>query len=377
MTEPPHPAHTDETFDDPEPARPTDEQQAQWEAEYERFNPRTGHLAHTTATSEAKGSQLDAWTRHQSSLIQWDTLWTADHTADDWLLEPFIAAGRQHSIYAPAKAGKSLFVLDQVARLVTGAEVLDQPATTDPPAVLYLDMEMTPDDLRERLQSMGYGPGTDLSNLFYQSLPALPPLDMPGGGLEVLELADHYGADLVVIDTVSRVISGAENDADTMRSFYTHTGRPLKAAGRALLRLDHTGKDIGKGQRGTSAKADDVDVVYRLMPRDNRRFDLQATHRRMGWVPETTHLVQRDDPLRYDIAMASWPAGTKECEEALDRLGIPLEDGRRKAGQALRDADMGVRDEVVAAAVRSRRMRAAQAAGGNATGLGSQDAARH
>ena len=38
----------------------------------------------------------------------------------------------------------------------------------------------------------------------------------------------------------------------------------LKEAGIALLRIDHAGKDLTRGQRGTSAKRDDVEVVWFL-----------------------------------------------------------------------------------------------------------------
>ena len=48
---------------------------------------------------------------------------------------------------------------------------------------------MTPDDLDERLREMGYGPGSDLSNLHYATLPSLPPLDTPEGGKAVAEPA--------------------------------------------------------------------------------------------------------------------------------------------------------------------------------------------
>lgn len=364
-------------WDEAEPEQPSDDQLAAWEAEHEalRFDPTTGHLGTSRKPGPAvpirpdvqlPKSQLDAWERHKGSLIDWDTFWQVDHTPEDWLVEPFLARGRQHSIYAPAKAGKSLFVLDVVARLATGGPCLDQGAG-QPRKVLYLDMEMTPDDVRERLEDMGYGPETDLTNLYYQSLPALPPLDTPGGALEVIELAQHYAVDLVVVDTLSRVIAGGENDSDTMRAFYSHTGRPLKSAGISMLRLDHTGKDLERGQRGTSAKTDDVDVVWELTRRSKAnaggdltgppRFRLRATHRRMGWVPEHVDLVQQDGPLRYEIDTDTWPAGTAEAAAALDRLGVALEATRRTAGAALRANDCGVRNDVLAAALRWRRQK--------------------
>lgn len=368
-------AADDEGWDDEyEPEPPTVEQLEAWASQHEaqRFNPLTGHIGEQKPTvlplrPHDGRSRLDAWVRHEASLIKWDaSFWEDNHTEDDWLIEPWLPAKRSGSLFAPAKAGKSLYVTEQVAGLATGRSLFGRPPAR-PRRVLYLDMEMTPDDLRERLEDMGYGPDDDLSNLFYQSLPALPPLDTPGGGLEVVELAHHYDVELVVVDTLSRVISGAENESDTLRAFYSHTGRPLKSADIACLRLDHAGKDLEKGQRGTSAKADDVDYVWELSRRTKSsqgtqlsgppQFQLRATHRRNAWLPERVNLIQHDNPLRYEIEPHPIPPGTKDAMEALDRLGVPLNASRRTAQRILREHDSGVRNEVLAAALESRRRR--------------------
>ena len=106
-------------------------------------------------------------------------------------------------------------------RLERGCVGVDD-ALTDRIDVLYLDYEMTEDDLAERLESMGYGPDTDLSHLHYALLPSLPGLDQPEGGRAVVDLARSVGAQLVIIDTSSGPTSPpaisrsvASPDADT------------------------------------------------------------------------------------------------------------------------------------------------------------------
>ena len=59
-------------------------------------------------------------------------------------------------------------------------------------------------------------------------------------------------------------MGGEENDNDTWLNLYKHTGLALKQAQVAMIRLDHTGKDETKGQRGGSAKAGDVDAIWKL-----------------------------------------------------------------------------------------------------------------
>ena len=101
------------------------------------------------------------------------------------------------ALVATAKAGKSLLMLDVCAAGGCGRSGLDQPAQ-EPFDVLYVDAENSRDDLVERLTDLGYGPG-DLARLHYVSFPTLPPLDTFAGGRDLIELAEHYNAALVVM----------------------------------------------------------------------------------------------------------------------------------------------------------------------------------
>jgi hypothetical protein len=202
----------------------------------------------------------------------------------------------------------------------------------------------------------------ELEPLNYHVLPSLPPLDTYDGGQMVKEWALEHRADLVVVDTLARGVAGKENDADTYRAYYRHTGAVLKAEGIATLRLDHTGKDADKGQRGSSAKADDVDVVWKLTAREANVFSLEATHKRMAWVPQRRDFLRHEDPLHYTQVSDSWPARTKEAADALDRLEAPEDVSVRAAMALLREAQASFRTDVVRAAVKYRRQ------AGNAAG---------
>jgi hypothetical protein len=290
---------------------------------------------------------------HAASRIDWAELWTAEDT-DEWLIEPVMARGRGHALYAPAKAGKSLLLLYIAGRAATGRAVLGRPAG-EPVRIVYCDLEMTRDDVRERLGDMGFGSDDNLEALAYYSLPSLPPLDSAQGGVELVDLAVAHRADLVIVDTLGRAVVGEENRSDTLRDFARYTGLPLKAAGVACCRADHAGKDLDRGQRGTSGKVDDVDVVWRLTPRDRGRFDLVCTHRRAAWFPQTVHLDQSTDPLAYKLVEDSWPAGTRQVADLLDRLGVPLDNGKGKARAAIKAAGETASNEALMAALRWRR----------------------
>lgn len=286
-----------------------------------------------------------------SPFLDWPDFWRRDHGDDDWLVEDVFAYGRGHVIYASAGSKKSLFTLAAVTQLITS----DWPV-----AVIYLDYEMTETDLKERLEDMGYGPTTDLSRLHYALLPSLPPLDTKHGADAIEELLNHVEAAhpdhhiMVVIDTTGRALQGEENSADTLRDFYRHTGITLKRRGTTWTRLDHTGKDVTKGQRGTKAKDDDPDIVWWMRETANG-IQLDAKKRRMGWVQEQVAFVQRDDPLRFIAVEYDPPKGTQETAERLDKLSVPTDATVNQAQRALREDGEGIRRQVVSAAQKWRR----------------------
>ena len=96
------------------------------------------------------------------SPIDWPTFWSSDSVPEEWVIEPIVPKGRQVAVYSPPKDGKSLFALDSSAAAAAGRSVLGQPARP-PRSVVYLDFEMTPDDVRERLDDLGYGPSRTTS----------------------------------------------------------------------------------------------------------------------------------------------------------------------------------------------------------------------
>lgn len=289
----------------------------------------------------------------EEPFVQWQAFWTRDWSDAEWTVDDVLARGRGHAFYAGRKEGKSLFMLYTITKLATEKAGF---------VCIYLDYEMTLTDVYDRLVDMGYGPDSDLSSLHYALLPMLPPLDTAAGAAALMRLVDEVQAArpehhlVLVIDTISRAVEGEENSADTIRAFYAHTGIELKRRGVTWARLDHGGKDPARGQRGSSGKGDDVDVVWRL-ERTQNGICLHRELSRMPWVPEKVTFSLTEEPLRFQRLVDDWPAGTKETAEDLDRLAVPTTMSVRAAQQALKDAEMPRRKQVVAAAQRWRRER--------------------
>jgi hypothetical protein len=288
-------------------------------------------------------------------LVNWvDAYGNGDDPAR-WLAEPLLPQHGGVAIFAKGGTGKSLLALWLAAALSTGASLL---GPTEPVEVLYLDYEMTIRDVVERLEDMGYDDPLRLDRLHYASLPSLPSLDTLEGGRAVLDMATHLSTALVVIDTFGRAVNGEEDRSDTVRAWYRWTGQLLKDAGIAFLRIDHAGKDVTRGQRGTSAKNDDVDVVWEMSEKDGGEYLLRATKRRMSWVTERVVLQRSDDDgvLTYHWTdhTTAFLAGTKEVAGLLDDLGAAFDISRRQAMILLRDAGHGRANNVVADALRYR-----------------------
>lgn len=269
---------------------------------------------------------------------------TGDFGDMDWLIEPLLPAKKLVGLVSRRGVGKSLLALDMACRLATGHPMLDEPQQP-PRDVLYLDYEMSVEDLQDRLFKLGWdkaNPDTAelLKHLHYMQLPDLPPLDTADGGETLLELIDETNPILVVIDTVSRVVTGDENNADTYRELFNHTERWIRGRGATLLRLDHLGKDASKGSRGSSAKEDPLDVVWQMEPAAvAETFQLTLTKNRPGWLPHraTIHREDRDGELSHTTPRAEMSPGAVLLVDRLDELGAEWDATRAKAAAILRE----------------------------------------
>ena len=326
----------------------------------------TTGAAPATPTSSARGepaeatsAQRDALVRERLPVIDWFDLWT-NPTDVEWIIEPLLPARRLVAIYSPPKVGKSLIMLELAYKVSRGVELW---GTTPARAykVLYVDFENDPQgDILPRLINMGAEP-MHLDNLYYLSFPTIAKLDTERGAIELLAACHTYGAELIVIDTVSRSVGGDENENDTWLDFYRETGMRLKQANIAMIRLDHTGKDETKGQRGGSAKGGDVDAVWRLTRKTDDTFQLinEMTRFPIPAIDKVLTLVRREEPLRHDVN----PRGASEALiEAVmaycDTNDIDYHVGQNKLSQMVKAVGIDAGHITCKKALRIRRERA-------------------
>jgi len=229
-----------------------------------------------------------------------------------------------------------------------------------PHSVTYIDKEMTRQDLQERMFDMGLTAAMQngaLELLHYHFYPNIGYLDTIEGGQKLMQWVEKDGSDVVIIDTLSRVVKGEENSNDTYKNFYNYTGAVLKSNGIAMLRLDHEGLASGRS-RGASSKADDVDLVYQLRTVE-AGLTLEMKLARISYVRKTITLTQGTDLLTFTATDSkAWPSGTVEKARELDSLGVPDGLSIRKVQRWLREHDQTPgKTEVLAAAIKYRNER--------------------
>lgn len=225
--------------------------------------------------------------------------------------------------------------------------------------MLYVDYENDPrGDTVNRLKAMGYTPDR-LNNLMILSYPVIGGLDTQQGSATFIEITNTYQPDLIILDTMSRAIDGEENENDTYLNFYRNVQLPLKKAGIALLRLDHTGKDETKGQRGGSAKSGDVDMVWHYQKISEITFRLQLDANRLPVGEQALTLRREERPLAHVVIGAGQARQERvdEINRLLDDAGHDNKVGERTAREELKLAGKSARNDLLREALKQRKQR--------------------
>jgi RecA-family ATPase len=157
------------------------------------------------------------------------------------IIPTIVNTGQIVSLVGQGGTGKSLLMFDIAMALAAGQSVLGHPPA-EPMTVLYIDMENPVGEVYKRRHDLGYGDDT-LEGLMYYHMPNLPPLDAHAGGKFIEAFAAKHSPDLVILDTISKLVAGEESKADTWQDLYKYAMVPLRRDNRGVFILDHQGHD--------------------------------------------------------------------------------------------------------------------------------------
>jgi hypothetical protein len=194
----------------------------------------------------------------------------ADFTADDSQVligtqkNPLVRSLTKNLIQAPEKAFKTTFLLRLALGISTGETVFSSLPVKSPRPVLYLHGELSPAELKERLQEAAVGLRRPLDN-FFQGRSLNASLVTPEGRTAICELWNQYKPGVLVLDPWQSFIAGAdENSFKDVSPATTFLDWLIAKSQVTVFLAIHEGKVHKRGARGHSALAGWRDTLFKL-----------------------------------------------------------------------------------------------------------------
>lgn len=170
-----------------------------------------------------------------------------DLTPIEWVWHGWIPRSLITVLGASQGSGKSFVALDLAWRIVHGQNYPDGSPIARPGAnVIYVDAEMVPQILNERAQHYGL----DRSKLFVMLPEEGEMIDLGHQNYKdhLTEMAAMLNPELIIIDSLSSIHSGGQNNVEDIRSLMGYLIRLANGACCGLLLVHHIRK-TSSGQR--------------------------------------------------------------------------------------------------------------------------------
>jgi hypothetical protein len=180
------------------------------------------------------------------------------------LLAPVLPEQGLMMIHGPRGLGKTHLTVGICVAVASGGKFLRWSAP-EAGGVLLVDGEMPASALQERLAKAVQASEEEIRAPLRIVTPDLnrdaemPDLSTPAGQAAIDALVGD--AKLIVLDNLSSLMRGVENDAESWQPLQTWALRH-RAQGRSIVFIHHSGK--GGAQRGTSRREDVLDTVIGL-----------------------------------------------------------------------------------------------------------------
>jgi RecA-family ATPase len=194
----------------------------------------------------------------------------------DWLVDGLLVGGEVTVVSADSGTGKSWFA-SQLALAVAGDDeddFLGLPLRRHG-NVLVVDEENPEDLVYQRLNALGLKPH-HLNRLDYL---AYTGVDLAHHPQLLLEQAIDFDPVLIVLDSLSRIAPGVEENSNTeMSALFRNAIVPLsRETGASVVVVHHTTKDGGKNPRGAGAIKAAADEAIQMVAAESRVARRPAT----------------------------------------------------------------------------------------------------
>jgi hypothetical protein len=228
--------------------------------------------------------------------------------APKWLIKKALPESGLGVLYGEPGSGKTFIAIDLAVSVASGSEWQGQKVKRA--GVVYIAAEGG-EGLSSRFQAYQRRHGIELTGLPLALIPSTINLHKGADYAHVIDacktMSDRVSAvGLIVIDTLSRVMPGAnENAAEDMGMVIANAKTIQEATGAFVLVVHHSGKDATKGARGHSSLRAAADTELEV--------------RRKGELRIVTVSKQRDgeDGRSFAYVLESVTIGSDEDGEAV------------------------------------------------------------
>ncbi|WP_312319525.1 AAA family ATPase [Stenotrophomonas sp.] len=218
-----------------------------------------------------------------------------------WLVSGLLVEDSVAAIYGAPESGKSFLALD-IAMAVAGGVDWHGRRVTDG-GVLYVAAEGA-SGLGKRVRAWEIDRGIDVGKfplwLDHGEINLAAERD---GGVRafVSDVVEELGPlRLVVIDTLNQTAAGAdENSAKDMGRYIASMKRIRDETGATVVVVHHSGKDPGKGMRGSSSLLGAMDTTVEVERDKDRRAITVTVHKQKD--------AEREPPMRFNLERVDLP----------------------------------------------------------------------
>lgn len=231
----------------------------------------------------------------------------ANAKGQKWLIDGIIPCDAFGVIYGPSGSYKSFLALDMAASISSGEKWHDIDVDMQG-TVLYIAAEGAAGLLQrqvawENRRKVASGPLAVVRMAVHVDDPVMSAAFVLAAE-QVAEKLDSPPR-LIVVDTMARSFSGEENSAKDVSAFISSLDRwRVKLGGCTVMVIAHTGKDISKGARGSSALRAACDFEYQVTKVGHLQSLLKCTKAK-----------DCDEPPDMRFALDKVMLGTKDKKE--------------------------------------------------------------
>jgi archaellum biogenesis ATPase FlaH len=180
-----------------------------------------------------------------------------------WLIRDILPACETAMLFGAPESGKSFLALDMLMALQTGTAWRGHRVKSryETRYLAAEDSGGAVDRLRALAKHYGLSVPADLPHV----IPAAPNLRDPKTLEKFIQSRRADGPiDVLMIDTLSRVLFGDDNSAQDSAEFLASCQKISKATGATVVLIHHSGKDASRGARGSSNWMAGVDAAIEV-----------------------------------------------------------------------------------------------------------------